>query len=161
MRRATRGLCASLAVAVGGTALAADPTPAVKPWYARLTGDKPAAKPDPDPTFANSTPRLRTVGPLDPNVLLDALKAEQAAWDRRLEVCRRMREIAAETNNDALHQQAVALEQQATALYAQRAARLGVKGFGGPDRKSLPAPELPTAAAPVPAPSAPFKVVTP
>jgi hypothetical protein len=64
---------------------------------------------------------------MDPVVLAEALKAEQDAYQRRLDVCLRLRELAAELNDDRLATQALDLERQATALFHQRAARLGVK----------------------------------
>ena len=113
------------------TAYAAEPISGEKmeskPWYTRLMGDsKP--KPDADKTYAATPPRPAVVLTLDPSVLTDALRAEQEAWDRRMEVCRRLREVASPGDSEAITKQANDLEKQATALYHQRVARLGVKG---------------------------------
>ncbi len=150
LRLAAGGLLSLAATA--GAALAADPVaPAeTKPWYAKLTPGKPAPPAPEPPTFATATPRPKAVGPLEATALLEAVKAEQAACDRRLEVCRKLREVALAQNDDALAQQAEELEQRATALFQQRVAR-----FGG--KSGWKAPTAQTAST---AP-APFKVVTP
>ncbi len=122
-----------VALVAGGclTAYAAEPIPSekleTKPWYSRLMGD-PKPKPDADKTFAATPPRPTVALTLDPAVLTDALRAEQEAWDRRMEVCRRLREVASPGDSEAITKQANDLEKQATALYHQRVARLGVKG---------------------------------
>ena len=145
-RLRARPLLWGVGAALAGAGYCAAAEPDAKPWYGRLMGtaDKPDAAPP---------PRLAVSGPLDPNTLVEVIRAEQAAWDRRLEVCHKLREIAAAANDDSLTRQADALEQQATQLYHQRTARFGVK------RGRTPAPtvELPPVTDAAPA----FKVVTP
>ena len=124
-----------VALVAGGclTAYAVEPIPSekleTKPWYSRLMWDsKPKPKPDADKTFATTPSRPAVALTLDPAVLTDALRAEQEAWDRRMEVCRKLREVASPNDSEAITKQANDLEKQATALYHQRVARLGVKG---------------------------------
>ena len=160
LRSAAWGLAA---LAVAAPAFAADP-PADKPpeksWLGRLVGGTDP-KPAGPPTFADTPARPPTpVGPLDPTVLADALKDEQAAWVRRLDVCLRLRELAAETNDEALSQQAEELERRATELYHARTARLGVKGPRGSasSRTTRPAPAAdPLPESPAPAASTPTR----
>ncbi|MGL6075743.1 MAG: hypothetical protein ACRC8S_16425 [Fimbriiglobus sp.] len=156
----------SLAVLLmGAFAIAAEPLPkdvktaepTEKPehtaWYHRLTGSKA-----PEKTFGNSVPRIPvTIAPLEPAALAAALKAEQQAWDRRLEVCHKLRVLAAETNNDKLAAEADDLERQATALYHQRSARLGVKAPLRPSADRADASPATTAKTP----ERTFKVVNP
>lgn len=123
----------ALAAGIGGTAgFAADPPsatpPAEKPWYSRLFGDD-----EPNPPKSATSPATPArppmpTAPLAPEAVADALRAEQDAYLRRLEVCTRLRQIGVETNDDSLLAQADTLERQATALYHGRVARLGVKG---------------------------------
>lgn len=128
------GLSAALAAGAGApSADAADAAPRPsearpaesKPWYARLTGGGDTTKKDAPPPAA---PRLPAVGPLSADAVAEALRSEQDAYLRRLDVCGKLRTIAAQANDDALLAEADRLEQQATALYHQRVARLGVKG---------------------------------
>lgn len=72
------------------------------------------------------------VEPLPPDELAEAVRAEQDAYIRRLDVCTRLKQFAAEAGDDKLAQQAADLERQATALYEQRVAKLGVKPTGKP-----------------------------
>lgn len=152
------------AVAVAGTlARAAEPPPGDKAespsWYARLapglTGGK---KPDADKTFGATPARPPlAIAPLEPAVLAEALRAEQDAWDRRLEVCHRLRVVGNGANDEALLRQANDLEKQATALYHSRAARLGVKPPLRGKPEAAAAASDPVAATP----ARNFKVVTP
>lgn len=125
------GLTAALATGAGISAsLAADPPPqpasSAKPWYNRLFGDE---KPSPPPPSAAATPARPPIptAPLAPEAVAEALQAEQEAYLRRLEVCTKLRQLALESHDDALMQQADTLERQATALYHGRVARFGVK----------------------------------
>jgi hypothetical protein len=131
MRRFTaRGLAvAGLAAGTLATAVAADPPPTDKPWYSRILGGKAEPKPADPPTFGSLPPRV-PVGPLDPVAQAEAVKAEQDAWQRRMDVCLKLRQVAAARNDDALAAKADDLERQATTLYSQRVARLGVKSMG-------------------------------
>jgi hypothetical protein len=127
-RRAAWGLCAALAAGAVAPVVAADPAPSSesKPWYARLIGGE-SKKPE-EKTFGDTAARPAVVyGPMDPATLTEALKAEQSAYQRRLDVCLKLRQIAARTNDDQLAEQADDLERQATALYHARTAKLGVK----------------------------------
>lgn len=148
-RLAARPLAYGVAGALCLAGVAAAAEPEAKPWYAKLTGSE--AKPKAEPTFA--TPKAPPVsGPLDGNTLVAVIGAEQAAWDRRLEVCHKLRAVAATTNDDALAAKADALEQQATQLYHQRMARFGVKS-------GKPAEAAAVAAAPAAGTPPTFKVV--
>jgi hypothetical protein len=121
------GLSALAAGGWAGAGLAADPSetkPDDKPsLFARLMPwgkkDGPDAKAPPGPP--------KVVAPLPPAELADAVRAEQMAYLRRLEVCTRLRDVAANTNNDKLVDAAEELERQAFATYQARVARLGVK----------------------------------
>jgi hypothetical protein len=87
------------------------------------------------PKDKSPAPQVRPpviVEPLPPDVLAEAVRAEQDAYIRRLDVCTRLREIAAEKADDKLTQQAAELEKQAFALYEARVAKLGVKPTGRP-----------------------------
>ncbi len=126
------GLTALAAGSWAGVGLAADPTTttaaATKPddspsFFSRLNPwskkDGPDAKAPPGPPTV--------VAPLPPAELADAVRAEQMAYLRRLEVCTRLRDVAANTNNEKLIDAAEELEKQAFAMYQARVARLGVK----------------------------------
>jgi len=160
MRRSALLGALGAAAGLGALAHAAEPLPprdkAEAPsWLARqmpaLSGDK---KPDADKTPARLP---AAAAPLEPAVLAEALKAEQDAWSRRLEVCFNLRVVGNDANDEALLKQANDLEKQATALYHSRVARLGVKA---PLRGK---PEAATTLAEPPAatPARAFKVVTP
>ncbi|HET6576105.1 MAG TPA: hypothetical protein VFG68_21060 [Fimbriiglobus sp.] len=144
LRSAAWGLSA---LALAPVALAADP--AEKPGLvSRWLGSKP----EPEKTFADMPARPPVViGPLDPAVLAAALRAEQDAWRRRMDVCLKLKQIALDQANEPLARQADDLERQATTLYHQRTARLGVKaGVSGPadvlDRSISVAPPEPVGA---------------
>jgi hypothetical protein len=96
-------------------------------------------KPAGAPRDTKAAPQVRPpviVEPLPPDVLAEAVRAEQDAYIRRLDVCTRLREIAAEKGDDKLAMQAADLERRATAVYEARVAKLGVKPSGKP---ALPA----------------------
>ena len=152
-RRAAWGLSFALAAGATATAVAADPAPTEsKPWYARLLGGD-SKKPD-EKTFGDTAARPGVVyGPMDPAALAEALKAEQAAYQRRLDVCLKLRQIAVRTNDDKLTEQADDLERQATTLYHARTAKLGVKAA----LRTAPEPEVKPAAAVTVAPPTPAK----
>ena len=160
MRRSALLGALGAATALGALAHAAEPLPRDKPdapsWLARqmpgLPGDK---KPDADKSPAR--PPL-AIAPLEPAVLAEALKAEQDAWGRRLEVCFNLRVVGNDANDEALLKQANDLEKQATALYHSRVARLGVKAplRGKPEAATTTMAEPPAAT-----PARQFKVVTP
>ena len=114
------GLSASVVAGVAAPGWAADPPGDAKPWYTKMF----AGKPDPKPAESRPAP----AAPLAPETLADALRAEQDAYLRRLDVCTKLRQVAVESNDEKLLEKADGLEQQATALYHQRTARLGVRG---------------------------------
>ena len=103
----------------------------------------PPAKPNETTVFGRMFGPKKPVGPAvrsgpvvtaphAPEVLADALRAEQEAYLRRLSVCGELRRVAGETNDDALTRQAEELERQAAALYNQRVAALGVPKVKAP-----------------------------
>lgn len=51
-------------------------------------------------------------------------KREQDAWERRLQVCLRLMDLANQSGDDQLYRQAEELEQRAWAVYLQRTAHL-------------------------------------
>ncbi len=119
---------AVLAGAGAPSAPAADlPRPADdRPWYKRVLGadTKPPAA---APTRGMSAAPTRPTAPLAPEVVADALRAEQDAYLRRMDVCTELRRVAEETKDDGLARQVDELERQASTLYNQRTAALGVK----------------------------------
>ena len=76
------------------------------------------------------------VAPLAADVLAEAVRAEQDAYIRRLDVCTKLRQIADEKGDTDLASKADELEKLATAVYQERVGKLGVKptkaaaGFG-------------------------------
>jgi hypothetical protein len=125
------GLSAALAAGTGVPAVAAD-LPAAPPrqqttLFNKLFGP---SKPKPGPVArgsAGAPTRPPTVtAPLPAEVVAGALRAEQDAWERRMSVCLKLRQVAVETNDEALQRQVDELERQATALYNSRVAALGV-----------------------------------
>jgi hypothetical protein len=126
-----RLLAAAAAAGLMGAAAAADPAPAGRSWLDKLTGGEPAAKPaEPDGTFGGTPHKPALFAPLDPGVQAEAVRAEQDAWQRRMDVCLKLQQAAAAKGDEALMSRAAELEAQATALYAARVARLGVKESG-------------------------------
>jgi hypothetical protein len=106
-RRSIRRLAATLTLGVAGTAaIAANPKP---------------------PETKSARPPV-VVAPLSADVIADAVRSEQDAVLRRLDICDKLRKLGESTGNPALIQQAEDLEKQATTLYSARVARLGVKG---------------------------------
>jgi hypothetical protein len=137
------GLTAAAAVAVGGAAIAGDPPAGprqadARPWYGRVLGGDAKAKDErakkaPEEPAAKPTPRRPSViiAPLAPDVLAEAVRAEEQACTRRLDVCARLRQAAAEKNDEALLGRIDELERQAIELCQARVARLGVRGTAG------------------------------
>ena len=126
----SRLLALTLGVAVAAQAApAADPPPAAKPAESRSLASRlnPFGSADPGkPAPAPSRP-APAVGPLAPDVMIQALQAEQDAYARRLDVCTELRRVAVGTKDDALGNKADELERLAEATYNQRIAKLGVK----------------------------------
>ncbi len=157
MRRSALIGALGAGVALGTLAHAAEPTPRDKAeapsWYARFTPALPGDKKT-DVTATPARPPV-AVAPLEPAALAEALKAEQDAWGRRLEVCLKLRVVGNDANDEALLKRADDLEKQATALYHSRVARLGVKApLRGKSEAAL-------AETPAATPARVFKVVTP
>ena len=122
------GLSAALAVGGGAAAGAAEPV-AKPPEQTTLMHKLFAAKtPKPGPRTAPPT----ITAPLSPEVLADALRAEQDAYLRRVSVCTELRRVATERADDQLLRQADELERQAAALYNARVAGLGVSRVKSP-----------------------------
>ena len=119
------GATVALAVGLGGPAAAADapapgePTTLMK----KLFGPKTPKRVEPT---ADSKRPATITAPLPQEVLTDALRAEQFAWQRRVSVCVELRQVAEAKGDTALARQADELERQATALYHQRVAGLGL-----------------------------------
>lgn len=165
LRSRVWGLTALTAgVLISGGWAADPPSPESKPWYGRIMGGTEAKKTPPaaatpaspsDKTFADVPARPPVVnGPLDASAMAEAVKAEWDAWQRRVDVCLKLREIAAKSNDDRLFEQAEQLEKQATQLRDQRLSRLGVKS----DLRKLPeGAEIRPSAAPVVTPPTPVE----
>jgi hypothetical protein len=137
------GLSAAVAVGAGAPAIAADPppgqpAPTQTTLAAKLFGPSKPKPPGPTVRSGPVTPARPSAPPLGPDVLADALRAEQDAYLRRLNVCSELRRVGAETNNDVLIRQADELERQAAAVYNQRVAALGVP------KVKAPLPDSPT-----------------
>src|SRR5205807_1210666 len=87
------------------------------------------------------------------DVVISALRAEQEAWERRMSVCLKLRQVALDANDEPLMQQVDELERQATSLYNARATALGVPNvrpttMEGPDDLKVAAKKLTAPAAP-------------
>lgn len=131
------GLTAALAAGAGVPALAADPplVPKQTTLADKLFGPSKPKRVGPATRTGSTAPAMRstpTPTPLSPEAVIDALRAEQDAYLRRLTVCGELRRVGGETNNDALIRQADELERQAAALYNQRVAALGVPRVKAP-----------------------------
>ncbi|QJW97971.1 hypothetical protein [Frigoriglobus tundricola] len=139
------GLVAALAVGTSAPASAADPptdpnaTTDTRPWYKKMffSAPKPAGPTVRTGAVAAVPGRPPVAALLPPEAVAEAMKAEYAAWDRRMKVCDALREIALERRDDALLRQAEELDRQANAIYQQRVSALGVPKVRAP----LPAPE--------------------
>jgi hypothetical protein len=90
----------------------ADESPS-PPWYKRMFGSKPKpADNKPETPAADKAPTRDDVK--------RSLDQEQKVYLQRLEFCSRLRQIAAQTNDDELLRKADNLEQQATDVYLKR-----------------------------------------
>ena len=118
------GASAALACGLGGPVAAADsPAPIEQTTLMKKLFGPKAAK----PAGTTASPQPTTItAPLAPEVLADALRAEQDAYLRRVSVCTELRRVAIEKGDDALARQADELERQASTLYNARVAGLGV-----------------------------------
>jgi hypothetical protein len=113
-----RAWAAAVALGAGALAYAADP-PAPRSGV-RAVGGAPKTAP------------LTPPSALPGETVQAALKAESEAWERRVGVCLRLRQIALDTNDEALMRQADELEQRTNALYQARASALGVPKVKAP-----------------------------
>ena len=80
---------------------------------------------------AADTPKLparppTVTAPLPADVLAEAVRAEQDAYIRRLDVCTKLKQVAAEKGDESLSRRADELEKLAGTLYTERVAKLGV-----------------------------------
>lgn len=155
------GLAVAVGIAGAGALAAAEPTtgPKVadaKPWYQRLTGGADAKKEELTGKAA-ARPSI-IIAPLTPEVISEAVKAEETACTRRLDACTKLRQFAIDKNDDKLLAQIDEIERQAIEMCQQRVARMGVK-VGMKTRPSLVMDreigasrvELPIITAPTPA----------
>jgi hypothetical protein len=131
------GGCAVLLLALGLSAAWAAPPPAVDEDGEPILGPNPAARPrdgwnpfitrtfglDKKPTAKKAdAPAPRPAAKDDTAAAIRRL--EKAKLDRRQDVCRRLREIALETNDADLERRAEELDQRAFELYMARIGRL-------------------------------------
>lgn len=126
------GASAALAYGLGGPAAAADAPAHPTTLVNKLFGPKAPKPAGPASPHPDRPPTI--TAPLAPEVVADALRAEQDAYLRRVSVCTELRRVAAEKGDDALARQADELERQASALYNLRVNGLGVS----PRRAALP-----------------------
>jgi len=116
---------AAVAAAGATAAAAADPPPrAARPPQTTVVDKlfgKSRAKAEPAPAAKADVPPG-----LPPDVKAAALRDEQDAYERRMAVCLKLREVAEQRGDDNLHRQVDELERQAGALYHARAAALGL-----------------------------------
>jgi hypothetical protein len=127
-------MAAALTVGAAPTfATAADPpntTTDTRPLYKRMffsPKPKPDAGPGPRNGVVAAPPGQPPISkPLSPEAVGDALRAEQDAYLRRLNVCVELRKAAIERNDEALMREIDEFERQAEALYKQRIAALGI-----------------------------------
>jgi hypothetical protein len=123
------GLVAAVAAGFAGSpARADDPPKRIRPsappttLMNKLFGQSKAKH---GPVVRGAAPPT-IVAPLAPEVVAAALQAEQEAWERRMSVCDKLRQVAFEGNDEELMRQVDDLERQATALYNARTAALGI-----------------------------------
>jgi len=130
------GLSAALAVGVGSPIFADQPLPGEQTTLLnKLFGPRPP-KPA-GPTVSNRP--ITITAPLPPEVVKEALRAEQDAYLRRVSVCNELQRIGLERGDESLVRQAAELERQSAALYNARVASLGVTRTKAP----LPEPTMP------------------
>lgn len=115
------GLAATAALGAASPALADQP-PRPTTLYAKLFGP---AKPKVGPAASSSVSPRPPAAP-SADAVATALRAEQDAWERRMSVCVKLRQVAMEANDEALLRQVDDLERQAAALYTARTSVLGL-----------------------------------
>ena len=112
MRKLRRAGLAALVLGVAVSAAAAQKPAEPSSWWPSFWGDaKPKAKAD-DQKGAPRVNRASTYARLEKD------------WERRKEVCDRLREIALETNDTKLEEEAVRLDVAAWKLFQARSDRL-------------------------------------
>jgi len=126
----SRLLTAALGVALATqTVRAADPPPAANPAESRSLVSRlnPFAGPEVGKPAPMPGRPAMAIGPLAPDAMIEALRAEQEAYARRLDICTELRRVAVGTRDDKLGVKADELERLAEETYNQRIAKLGVK----------------------------------
>ncbi len=138
------GICSLICLGlVIGTARAGsdDDEPASKPRYGKgpglmdrllQAGEKPAEKkpaPKKDKEKAEKPSEKPAAPAPDSPVAIRA--REQAAWERRMQICMRLMDLANQTNDEELYRRAEELEQRAWEVYRQRTAHLPVSAVTG------------------------------
>jgi hypothetical protein len=132
--RATWALSLALLAGLAAAAAAQEPAPPSPPppsgssWLPNLWPFGQPQRP-PAPAPAPKTP------PVDSAATQRA--RELAAWQRRVAVCFRLREIARQTNDDDLERRAEQLQDQAFAIYTQRIALLLADSYFQSDEQAL------------------------
>lgn len=143
-----RTAAGGLAVALSAVALVAADVAPVRSKGPK-SDDKPAEK-APTPL----RPAI-IIAPLAADVLADAVKDEQNACTRRLDVCAKLRELAAAKNDETLLARIDELEKQAVEICQARVARMGIRGSAArPTRDPAPSTAIDPASIVAPAPAA-------
>jgi hypothetical protein len=112
MRKLRRAGLAALVLGVAVSAAAAQKPAEPSSWWPSFWGDaKPKAKAD----GQKEAPRVNRAA---------AYARLERDWERRKEVCDRLREIALETNDTKLEEEAARLDEAAWKIYQDRSQRL-------------------------------------
>ena len=111
--RSVLALLAAEALRAADPPMEATPPAYQAPWYKRWFGIGPEPPKAAPPARRNPAAEAAT-----------QRAAAQANLDRRRRVCDELRQVAFETNNNQLDEQALQLEQQAWELYKQQTAHL-------------------------------------
>ena len=142
MRRVGAGITAAvLLAALAASALAQDtdgdlhsapPVPAAKAWWTGWFG--PAAKTDkPESKKPEAAVPPAPAGPSPVELAAAARQHERAAFNRRMEVCDRLTEIAVQNNDTAMQSQIDQLRDRAWEAYQKRTADLPSSGSTSQD----------------------------
>lgn len=94
------------------------------------------------------------IAPLAADVLADAVKDEQNACTRRLDVCAKLRELAVAKNDEALLARIDELEKQSVEICQARVARMGIRGSASRPPRDAAVPSLDPVAVAPPVPAA-------
>jgi hypothetical protein len=119
-------------------------------WLTRWLGSAPAKAPKPDKAAskAKATPRPALVA--DDAATVRA--REEAALLRRMEVCIKLKQIAEQTGDADLHQQADQLDERCSEVYRRRITNLAASHASAEDAEHFPEKHTWSEAAPVPLP---------